>query len=42
MKTFPYICDNCRKRTYTFQEYCENCGAKDTIREAITNDYETT
>jgi len=42
MKTFPYICDKCKKLSYTFREYCENCGAKDTIRDATTKDYETT
>ncbi|MFX1419600.1 MAG: hypothetical protein ACFE9N_11830 [Promethearchaeota archaeon] len=39
-KTFPYICNSCREFSYTFSEYCENCGAKGSIRKATERDYE--
>ncbi|MFX1391861.1 MAG: hypothetical protein ACFE9Z_17490 [Promethearchaeota archaeon] len=38
--TFPFICDSCKQFTHTFAEYCENCGAKDSLREATPKDYE--
>ncbi|MFX1375318.1 MAG: hypothetical protein ACFFA0_05865 [Promethearchaeota archaeon] len=36
---FPFYCDHCNKFTNALLEYCENCGAKNTIRAAIKKDY---
>ncbi|MFW9971160.1 MAG: methyltransferase family protein [Candidatus Odinarchaeota archaeon] len=38
-KAFPYICSVCGEFTYRKLEYCENCSAQNSIREAIKEDY---
>ena len=40
-EAFPYYCNNCKMFSYTFLEYCELCGAKNTTRKAIKGDYKT-
>ncbi|MFW9772409.1 MAG: hypothetical protein ACFFB4_04765 [Promethearchaeota archaeon] len=39
MKTFVYICSNCHKFSHTLREYCESCGAKNTLKHASKEDY---
>ncbi|MFX0032913.1 MAG: sialidase family protein [Candidatus Hodarchaeota archaeon] len=39
MKTFKYICSNCHKFSHTLREYCESCGAKNTLKFASKEDY---
>ncbi|MFX1235739.1 MAG: hypothetical protein ACFFBY_14490, partial [Promethearchaeota archaeon] len=38
-KTFRYICSNCHEFANTLREYCESCGAKDTLKRATREDY---
>lgn len=38
-RTFQYLCDNCKEFTDSDKEYCEKCGAQNTIREATKEDY---
>ena len=40
LKTFPYICTKCKTFSNIKREYCENCGEKDSLREALVQDYE--
>jgi hypothetical protein len=37
--TFKYICNECHKFAHTLRKYCENCGAKDTLKLASKEDY---
>lgn len=39
MKTFRFICSNCHEFANTLREYCERCGAKDTLKRASREDY---
>lgn len=39
MKTFKYICSECGEFSDSLREYCEKCGAKESIRIATKNDY---
>lgn len=36
----PFICAKCNTFTDTLREYCENCGAKDSLRKATKKDYD--
>ena len=36
----PFICAKCNAFTDTLREYCENCGAKDSLRKATKKDYD--
>ncbi|MFX0040114.1 MAG: hypothetical protein ACFFB9_05040 [Promethearchaeota archaeon] len=38
-RTFKYLCDNCKEFIDSYKEYCEKCGAQNTIREATKEDY---
>lgn len=38
-KTYQYICTECREFCHSLFEYCESCGAKDTLQTAHKNDY---
>jgi len=38
-KTYQYICRGCGKFSHSHTEYCEICGAKDTVSTAIRADY---
>jgi uncharacterized OB-fold protein len=40
LKTFPYFCVQCSNFSYAFQEYCEKCGFKGSIRKATKFDYD--
>ncbi|MFX1476831.1 MAG: zinc ribbon domain-containing protein [Promethearchaeota archaeon] len=40
LKAQPYICVKCKKFTDTLRYYCENCGDKNSLRKATTDDYE--
>ena len=37
--TYPYLCTNCGKLSNMEREFCENCGAKDSLREITKEDY---
>lgn len=39
-KTYPFICVECGEFTHTKREYCEKCGAKDTINKASKDRYD--
>lgn len=39
IEAYPYYCDICKMFTYDFLEFCEHCGAKNTIRKASKGDY---
>ena len=39
LKAQPFFCDECKTFTDLLKEYCENCGAKDSLRKAIKNDF---
>ena len=38
-KAFPYICNDCGEFTYNKLELCEKCGAKNSVRKAMDEDY---
>lgn len=38
-KTFPYICNDCGEFTYNQYEFCEKCGAENSVRKAMIEDY---
>jgi len=39
-RTFPLICTKCGKLSNMKREYCENCGAQDSLRETTKEDHE--
>jgi hypothetical protein len=38
-KTFPYICNDCGEFTSNQYEFCEKCGAENSVRKAMIEDY---
>jgi uncharacterized OB-fold protein len=38
-KTYPYICKDCGEFAHTQHEYCDKCGAKNSLRIAEKADY---
>ncbi|MFX0028906.1 MAG: hypothetical protein ACFE8B_06840 [Candidatus Hermodarchaeota archaeon] len=38
-KTYPFICDKCGEFAHTEQEYCDKCGASNSLRKAEKADY---
>jgi rRNA maturation endonuclease Nob1 len=38
-KSFPYICDKCGKFAHTEFDYCDKCGAENSLRKATKQDY---
>lgn len=38
-KTYPFICDKCGEFAHTDQEYCDKCGASNSLRKAEKADY---
>ncbi|MBY8989817.1 MAG: hypothetical protein KGD58_03605 [Candidatus Lokiarchaeota archaeon] len=38
-RTYPYICNKCGEFAHTKQEYCDKCGAADSLRKAEKVDY---
>jgi protein-S-isoprenylcysteine O-methyltransferase Ste14/ribosomal protein L37E len=38
-KTFQYICNDCGEFSYNQYEFCEKCGAKNSVRKAMIEDY---
>ena len=39
-KAQPYFCETCKTFLTTFREFCENCGANNSLRKATKKDYE--
>ena len=37
--TYPCICTKCGKLSTMERDYCENCGAKDSLRAINKDDY---
>lgn len=40
LKAQPFICDNCNRFTDVLREYCEHCGAKNSLRKATKEDFD--
>jgi len=38
-KTYPYVCDKCGEFAHTMYDFCDKCGASDTLRKADKEDY---
>jgi len=38
-RTYPYICNKCGEFAHTKQEYCDKCGATDSLTKAEKVDY---
>ena len=38
-KVYPFLCSSCGSFSHTFREYCESCGAQNTVSEAKKEDY---
>ena len=38
-KTYPYICSECGEFNHSLREYCENCGAQNSLISAKKADY---
>ena len=38
-KTFPHVCKECATLSNMFREYCESCGAQDSLRPVTKEDY---
>ena len=41
-KTYPYICSECGEFNHTIREFCESCGAQNTMVSAKKTDYKVT
>ncbi len=39
IKTFPHVCKECAALSNAFREYCETCGAQDSLRRVTKKDY---
>ena len=39
-KTYPYICNKCGEFAHTKHDYCDKCGAKDSLRKTEKQDYD--
>jgi len=40
LKALPYICEKCKEFVDKFNEFCPNCGATNSIRNATIKDYD--
>ncbi|MFX1470678.1 MAG: hypothetical protein ACFFB8_18730 [Promethearchaeota archaeon] len=38
-RTYQYICTECREFSHSLYDYCELCGAKNSLRTANKDDY---
>ena len=38
-KIYPYFCTSCSAFNHTLREYCESCGAQNTMRVGEKADY---
>ncbi|MFW9942209.1 MAG: hypothetical protein ACFFFT_14315 [Candidatus Thorarchaeota archaeon] len=38
-KTYPFVCDKCGEFAHTKYDFCDKCGAEDTLRKALKEDY---
>jgi rRNA maturation endonuclease Nob1 len=38
-KTYPYVCVKCGEFAHTKYDFCDKCGASDTLRKADKEDY---
>ena len=39
-KSFPLVCDKCGTLANMEREYCENCGAQNSLKRVTKEDYE--
>jgi len=39
-KSFPNVCTKCGSLSNMTREYCETCGAKDSLRDTTKEDWE--
>lgn len=40
LKAQPFFCDDCKKFSDIFRDYCEYCGTKNSLRKATKQDFE--
>jgi rRNA maturation endonuclease Nob1 len=38
-KTYPFVCSECNQLNHTLREFCESCGAQNTMHSAKKEDY---